>query len=127
MDKTTHEVRIAHWKEIVRNCQARPEGMSAKDWLVQNDVNCKQYYYWLRLIRLEAYEEMKACPLPATQNVSQITFAEVPVPQKVPAQPSLPGFQPDAILCVNGVTVAVSNSASADLVSRIMEALNHAC
>ncbi len=28
MDKTTHEVRLAHWKQIVEQCQARPEGQT---------------------------------------------------------------------------------------------------
>ena len=103
MDKTTHEVRMAHWKEIVRRCQARPIGMNAKEWLIQNDVSCKQYYYWLRLIHFKAYEEMKDRSLPAAQNESPVTFAEVPVQQKAAVQPSLPGFQPDAVLCARGL------------------------
>lgn len=31
MDQSTHEVRLAHWKEVVAQCQSRPEGMTAKD------------------------------------------------------------------------------------------------
>ena len=34
MDKTTHEVRIANWRSIIEQCQARPEGQSAKQWLI---------------------------------------------------------------------------------------------
>lgn len=33
MDKTTHEVRLAYWKNIARKCHARPEGQTAASWL----------------------------------------------------------------------------------------------
>jgi hypothetical protein len=56
MDKTTHEVRMAHWIEVVAQCQARPEGQTAKDWMNENGISEKQYYYWLRKIRSEAKE-----------------------------------------------------------------------
>ena len=53
MDKSTHEIRIEHWKEVVRLCQSRPDGQTAKDWLASNGISLKKYYYWLRQIRLE--------------------------------------------------------------------------
>ena len=53
MDKSTHEVRMEHWKAIVQQCQARPERQTASSWLAENGVNDKQYYYWLRQIRRE--------------------------------------------------------------------------
>lgn len=84
MDKSTHEVRMEHWKAIVQQCQARPERQTASSWLAENGVNDKQYYYWLRLICREAYEEMKTRSLPANSNAenpdsSEVTFAEMPV------------------------------------------------
>ena len=78
MDKTTHEVRLAYWKNIARKCQARPEGQTAASWLEENGIHNKQYYYWLRKIRGEAYEEVKAKSLPAADN-SDIAFTEIPV------------------------------------------------
>lgn len=41
MDKITHEVRIANWKTIVEQCNNRPEGVSVKQWLAENNVNEK--------------------------------------------------------------------------------------
>ena len=32
MDQCTHEVRLQYWKNIISQCQARPEGQSAKQW-----------------------------------------------------------------------------------------------
>ena len=59
MDKTTYQVRCANWKSVIEQCQARPEGQSAKQWLAENNVSEKKYYYWLRKLRKEAYDEMQ--------------------------------------------------------------------
>ena len=56
MDKTTHEVRLDYWKNIARKCQARPESQTAASRLEENGIHNKQYYYWIRKIRGEAYE-----------------------------------------------------------------------
>lgn len=56
MDKSTHEVRMEQWRAIALQCQARPERQTAASWLAENGVNAKQYYYWLRQIRREAYD-----------------------------------------------------------------------
>lgn len=126
MDKTTHEVRLEQWKEIVRRCQARPENQTAKEWLAENGISDKRYYYWLRQIRREAYEEIKGESLPAALEASGITFAEVSF-SGCPAHPdSVQGFSPDAVIQAGHMTVAVSNSISSDLLERIMEAVNHA-
>lgn len=76
MDQTTHNVRRANWLTIIAQCQERPEGISAKQWLSDNGVKEKAYYYWLRKFRKEACEQMQ---LPATnQNPGTgIAFAEI--------------------------------------------------
>ena len=33
MDQCTHEVRRQHWKNIIAQCNQRPEGQTAKQWL----------------------------------------------------------------------------------------------
>lgn len=127
MDKTTHEVRLEQWKEIVHRCQARPEGQTAKSWLADNGISDKQYYYWLRQIRREAYEEIKSESLPAAPASSGVTFAEVPFPEGSSHPGSVQGFSPDAVIQAGHMTVAVSNSISSGLFDRIMEAVSHAC
>ena len=46
MDRITHEMRIANWKSIIEQCHKRPKGQSAKQWLAENNISEKQYYYW---------------------------------------------------------------------------------
>ena len=59
MDQLTHTVRRSNWINIIRQCQDRPAGTTAKQWLVENDISEKSYYYWLRKIRREVCEQGK--------------------------------------------------------------------
>ena len=33
MDKEVYEVRLDNWKQLILQCQNRPDGMTQKDWL----------------------------------------------------------------------------------------------
>ena len=55
MDRITHQVRLANWTKIVEQCNNRPAGTTAKQWLSENGISNKSYYYWLRKIRQEVY------------------------------------------------------------------------
>lgn len=55
MDQITHEVRLANWKSIVEQCQTRPEGQTAKQWLREHGISEKNYYYWQRKVRQDDY------------------------------------------------------------------------
>ena len=57
MDQLTHTVRRSNWINIIRQCQDRPAGTTAKQWLAENDISEKSYYYWLRKIRREVCEQ----------------------------------------------------------------------
>lgn len=35
MDKSTHEIRLIHWKQINEQCQNRPKGQTAKRLLIE--------------------------------------------------------------------------------------------
>ena len=58
MDQTTHELRLSNWKSIIASCQGRPDRQTAREWLAENNVSEKQYYYWLRRLRRQACEQM---------------------------------------------------------------------
>ena len=64
MNKTTHEIRIANWRSIIEQCQARPDGQSAKQWLADNGISEKTYYYWQRKVRQETYAPIKQDAVP---------------------------------------------------------------
>ena len=37
----------------MNRCQSRPQGMSIRQWLMDNGINEKSYYYWQRKFRRE--------------------------------------------------------------------------
>lgn len=132
MDKITHEVRISHWKQIIERCQARPEGQSAKQWLAENGISSKSYYYWLRKIRKLAYEQSafnttlqpigsgNAVPTVAAKTEVPVSFAEIPF-RIGNESSSCPDncFQPAAVIKSGRASIAFSNGASPELVTSI--------
>lgn len=140
MDKITHEVRISHWKQIVEQCQMRPEGQSAKQWLAENGINSKTYYYWLRKIRKLAYEQSASnttiqpvgvgnvVTTVAKEQEASVSFAEIPFSIGNESSSSFDHcFQPAAVIKAGRASIAFSNGASPELVASITrEVLNHA-
>lgn len=131
MDKITHEVRLSQWKALIEQCQARPKGMTAKQWLEDNGISNKQYYYWLRRVRKEAYDQKFAVgTLPAKGSGSMvsedISFAEIPVAPETGKLQSDSSFLPAAVIRTQSMEIALSNSASGKLISSIMKEAVHA-
>lgn len=127
MDKTTHEVRRSRWKNIIEQCQNRPKGMSAKQWLNDNSINEKSYYYWLRQLRKEAYEQLKATQeLPLVQNPGQVTFAEIPISVANTFDEPSSMNHPAAVIKTSTATIALSNEISDRLLSKILQEVSHA-
>lgn len=132
MDQITHNVRGAQWLEIVTQCQNRPEGTTVKQWLSDNGIKDKAYYYWLRKFRKQAYAQMH---LPSTEVSvgSDISFAEISIPNqrsagipKAPVEPPVEAIRPVAVIKNADVTIALTNDISDSLLSRILQEVSHA-
>lgn len=63
MDNSTYEVRLSRWKTIIEESENRPQGVSKRQWLIENSIPEKKYYYWLRRVRKDAFSELQG-PLP---------------------------------------------------------------
>ena len=129
MDQTTHDVRRANWLTVVAQCQGRPEGVSVRQWLSDNGVNEKSYYYWLRKFRKEAYEQRQTA-VAEEQIDSDITFTELKIPQKTVSSYTVSPMEwyenPVAVIRCNGLTIGISNEISDGLLSRILKEVSHA-
>ena len=127
MDQSTHDVRRTNWLNIVKQCQNRPSGMSAKQWLAENGIKEKAYYYWLRKFRKEAYDQMQLTAAPAK---AEVTFAEVTMPLPVSDSGSptekAPDASPVAVIRCGGLTIELSNNISKVLLSRLLKEVLHA-
>lgn len=125
MDKITHEIRIANWKAILEQCHARPKGLTVRQWLVEQGISEKSYYYWQRKIRKNVYEQIKPAQLPAVQEKSSIAFAELPVPPVMNQKTIDIAFRADAVIQVGNATIGLSNSVSDTLLNKILGAVDH--
>lgn len=126
MDKSTHEIRLARWKQVIEQCQNRPEGQTAKQWLADNRINAKTYYYWLRKVRKEVYGQLEEhISLPAAPETGNITFAEMPTYSQHTKEDTF-AFQAAAVLKTHKVTVALSDTISDRLLTRILQEVSNA-
>jgi putative transposase len=132
MDKCTTEVRRQYWKGIIAQCQARPEGQTAKAWLEENQICEQTYYLWQRRIRQEAFEEMNpaASSVPVIQQENEVTFAEVPMPPTRRNDNQIYNenvtITPAAVIKTVNMTIALSSDISDHLLSRIIQEVSHA-
>ena len=112
MDQLTHTVRRSNWINIIRQCQDRPAGTTAKQWLVENDISEKSYYYWLRKIRREVCEQEE---LQKVTNPSALSFVEIPVKTAldIAPVPTVPAtMTPVAVIRSGRLTLELSNDIS---------------
>ena len=100
MDKITRQVRIEHWTQIMNECLN--SGMNKTEWCRANGISDKQFFYWQRILRKEAFEasaskELSVITAPADETRPQkISFAEISLPIKQESVRN--GFQPDIII-----------------------------
>lgn len=130
MDSCTHEVRLQYWKNIISQCQNRPEGQTAKAWLKENGICEQTYYLWQRKIRQSAYELMSVSERQVSvTRKEEISFAEIPVfpvadSEKI--QQVEPGIAPVAVIKTSSFSIAISADIPEVLLSRILKEVPHA-
>jgi len=121
MDGMTHEIRLAKWKDIITECQSRPEGQTVKQWTETNGIPEKQYYYWQRRVRTEIYGLIQK-KLPCTKPADELSFAEFPMQESNVSA----SFRADAVVRTGNMTVELSNTVSEELLHRILAEVPHA-
>lgn len=69
MDKITHQVRVEHWAKIINECIN--SGMPKTAWCRENGISEKQFFYWQRILRRDAFENSQNSSLSATAELDQ--------------------------------------------------------
>jgi len=125
MDTSTHLVRLENWKALVESCNARPLGQTKREWLRENGINEKLFYYYQRRIREQAFDQMlENIAAPAGSSEAAVSFAEIKLTRS--ADRTEPSKQPDAVIQTARGTVAFSNTVSSELLRQVMEVMLHA-
>ncbi len=122
MDKTTHEVRLQQWAEVIQAQLA--SGLNKREWCRENNVPEKQFFYWQRRVRKELYE-LQTKALIAVGDVSSPSLVEVPIAQNS-GNPAAASFRPDAVIAVGNVTVGITENISEALLMSIGKMIRHA-
>ena len=118
MDKITHKVRCEQWTKIIKECLA--SGMNKTAWCREHGISDKSFFYWQRRLREEAYistVESSSLPSVSVPAEPSVDFVELRLPEQS-ARPSA-AFRPDVIIRKNSFSIEISNTASAELLSRI--------
>jgi putative transposase len=129
MDQITHTVRQTMWQDILLQCQNRPCGMSAKQWMIENDINEKSYYYWQRKFRKETFEKNSSdlTELTPLKTKEELSFVELSKPKNRMNSDELNNtVHPAAILKTDFITIAITNEISDSLLKRIIQEVSHA-
>ena len=124
MDKSTHEVRSKNWADIISQCQSRPEGQTVKQWLLENNVPEKSYYYWLRKFRKHAYDSIQEIKHPALSDNSSpsVAFAEIPADEIVPRFNGGPAIT----IKTRKLMLEISSAIPAESIVELVKAVAHA-
>ncbi len=122
MDKTTHEVRLHQWQEIIQAQLA--SGQNKREWCRENGISEKQFFYWQRRLRKELYASQAGALVSITQESSK-SLVEVPLFSES-ANTVANGFTPEAVIAVGNVTVGVTANISESLLMSIGKMIRHA-
>lgn len=107
MDKTTYEIRLFHWKAVIEQCSFSPSGQAVKQWLTDNGINEKTYYYWQRRVRKDVSGQINL-PQPAEiQEPIFVSFAEIPVIPEQRETALETSFHADAVIRTGNTTVGL--------------------
>lgn len=115
MDKITHEMRLMKWTSIIREC--RSSGMTVKSWCLENNVNEKQFYYWQRRVREEAYGALEKA-----ESYRQPNFVQLSVPADT--SKNTPSFMADMIIHIGNNVLELSNNVSEELLLKVFKVMN---
>ena len=122
MDDTTFEVRLSNWRTIIEESGKRPQGVTKRQWLKENHIPEKQYYYWLRRVRKAAFSQLESGLLPVSSGKTEIALAQVPTEGILPAS----SVTPAVVIRTRKSTVEFSSDLSEDLLLKLMKAVSHA-
>lgn len=116
MDKSTHELRLAKWSSIIKEC--RSSGMTVKSWCETNDIDKNKFFYWQRKVREKIYTSITN-----PQMQSEPNFVELPAP--IESSIGVTSFNADMVLHIGNSTLEISNSTSEELLSMVLKAVSN--
>lgn len=127
MDCGSHYYRRAHWIKVVQACQNRPSDITAKQWLKDNGISDKSYYYWLKKFKTEKTSQVTQSLPVRDCDAGGISFVEVS--DAVVGEDYALRSHHDvmAIIRIGNAEIELMDSISDDFLYRILKVARYAC
>lgn len=127
MDNLTiaqHDYKLNLWISRIKDC--RESGLTVAKWCESNNVGLKNYYYWMRKIKREAFDAIPPGRKKKSVKVvnaspavfSKVDFAEVQDPVKVYSA---------VTININGIVVDIHDGASEAVILNTIHAIKNIC
>lgn len=71
------QCRLMEWAEQIRDCKARPHGMSVADWCNMHDITVANYYYRVKQVREACLEQVEQKQEVVPVHIGQRTYLPV--------------------------------------------------
>ena len=111
----TKQLRVSQWAEIIQD--RINSGMKINDYCETHGISRSAYFYWLKKVRAQAL---------ASQNIQFADITSVYAPDAgMTAAFKCAAAAPVSIIA-GGITVAVNETASYELVKKVLRAVNDA-
>ena len=107
------QYRLMEWAEQIRDCKARPSGMSVAEWCSMHDISTANYYYRFSQVRKACLEQVQEEPV--KQSVVPVQIEQLK--KETPTSNSL------LELNVNGIVIRVSESTSNELLKKVLQVI----
>lgn len=113
------QTRLAEWTRQIHDCQNRPADMDVSTWCSQHGISKSNYYYRLRRVRQAVLASSTGTETEAVSfvDLSEVTNTAITASEQ---ESTLAG----ATLSIHGVTLQISNDASAPFLKNLFEAMS---
>lgn len=118
----THDQKLRLWISRIQEC--RSSGITVEAWCKQQGFSSKNYYYWMRKIKREAFEALPAERKPTAKMqpvVCEAPFAEIPI--------GTVSENTTAVCCIRlgNAVLEVNSGADSVTIENVLRAIKNLC
>lgn len=125
-------IRLQEWANMVRECQARPQGVTIPQWCEQHSITTCNYYYRKRAVQkacLDALpsETMERLVVPVPAHIMESSSILPPDRTEDSHEQKNPESETDSSLelVCGKVSIHVREQTSMELLSKVLEVVSH--
>lgn len=105
------QYRLHEWAAMIKDCNARSQGVTIQQWCEEHCITRANYYYRLREVRKACLNEI------SYQNE---TKEIVPVPMEILNEPESVPANSFLELSVNGISFSITDKTSMQLLEKVL-------